>query len=42
MGSNIHDVTSGNNGGFTAVGGFDLVTGWGSPQAANLINSLVP
>ncbi|MGH9495401.1 MAG: S53 family peptidase [Candidatus Sulfotelmatobacter sp.] len=42
VGSNVHDVTSGNNGGFTAVGGFDLVTGWGSPQGANLINSLVP
>ena len=42
VGSNIHDITSGNNGGFTAVGGFDLVTGWGTPQGANLINSLVP
>lgn len=42
FGTNLHDVTSGNNGGFTAVSGFDLVTGWGSPQGANLINVLAP
>ena len=36
--SNFHDVTSGSNG-FTAVAGYDLATGWGSPQAA-LVNSL--
>jgi subtilase family serine protease len=42
FGSNIHDITSGNNGGFNAVGGFDLVTGWGSPQGVNLINALAP
>lgn len=40
FGTNFHDVSTGNNGGFTAVNGFDLVTGWGSPQGANLINTL--
>lgn len=42
-----HDITSGNNkpsagsgAGFNAVAGFDLVTGWGSPQGAALINAL--
>ena len=44
----FHDITSGSNpsgGGkrasFNAVTGFDLVTGWGSPQAA-LVNALAP
>jgi len=36
--SNFHDVTSGSNG-FSAVAGYDLATGWGSPQAA-LVASL--
>ncbi|MGO4702487.1 protease pro-enzyme activation domain-containing protein [Dyella sp. 2RAB6] len=36
--SNFHDVTSGSNG-FSAVAGYDLATGWGSPQAA-LVSSL--
>jgi subtilase family serine protease len=40
--TNLHDVTSGSNGGFTAVSGFDLVTGWGSPQGVNLINVMAP
>ncbi|HEY1676199.1 MAG TPA: S53 family peptidase [Candidatus Sulfotelmatobacter sp.] len=39
---NFHDTTSGNNGGFNAVSGYDLVTGWGSPQAVSLINALAP
>jgi subtilase family serine protease len=45
--SQFHDITSGNNkpdegsgAGFNAVTGFDLVTGWGSPQGAALINAL--
>lgn len=38
-GQNFHDVSSGNNGGFAAVAGYDLVTGWGSPNA-ELIGSL--
>jgi subtilase family serine protease len=41
-----HDVTSGSNpayegsGSYTAVAGYDLVTGWGSPNGAGLINYL--
>jgi subtilase family serine protease len=35
----FHDITSGKSGSYSAVAGFDLVTGWGSPQAA-LITSL--
>jgi subtilase family serine protease len=38
--ADFHDITSGSNGKFTAVTGYDLVTGWGSPSAVNLINSL--
>lgn len=38
--SDFHDTTSGSNGGYTAVTGFDLVTGWGSPTGPNLINAL--
>ncbi len=37
--TNFHDITSGNNGTNSAVTGFDLVTGWGSPKAA-LITAL--
>ncbi|HZP66289.1 MAG TPA: hypothetical protein VFB32_08260, partial [Rudaea sp.] len=38
--ANFHDVASGSNGGFSAVAGYDLVTGWGSPNGATLINTL--
>ena len=45
--TNFHDITSGNNkptagsgSGFNAVTGYDLVTGWGSPNGATLINNL--
>jgi subtilase family serine protease len=38
--ADFHDITSGNNG-FSAVTGFDLDTGWGSPTGASLINALV-
>ena len=38
-GTNFHDVTSGTSGSFSAVTGYDLVTGWGSPTTA-LINAL--
>lgn len=42
----FHDITSGsNNNGkgqsYNAVVGYDLVTGWGSPNGQNLINALV-
>ncbi len=39
--TDFHDITSGNNG-FPAVTGYDLDTGWGSPNGANLINALAP
>lgn len=45
-GSDLHDVTSGNNfnshspGKFAAVAGFDLATGWGTPNGQSLINAL--
>jgi subtilase family serine protease len=40
--SNFHDITSGTNFGFTCVMGFDLVTGWGTPNGDTLINTLAP
>ena len=40
--NNFHDTTSGSNIGFTCVPGYDLVTGWGSPNGSTLINSLAP
>ncbi len=44
--SDLHDVTSGNNFNssspslFSAVTGYDLTTGWGSPNGQSLINAL--
>lgn len=47
--TNFHDVTSGTNrpsdhgfAGYSATAGYDLVTGWGSPNGPALINSLTP
>jgi subtilase family serine protease len=40
--TDFHDIVKGSNGGYTAVKGYDLVTGWGSPKGANLINALAP
>ncbi len=37
--TNFHDITSGTSGSYSAVTGYDLVTGWGSPKAA-LITAL--
>src|SRR5215469_6722692 len=37
--SAFHDITSGSNG-FPAVTGYDLATGWGSPNGTGLINAL--
>ena len=31
--ADFHDITSGTSGSFSAVAGYDLVTGWGSPNA---------
>jgi subtilase family serine protease len=39
-GSGFHDVTSGSNAGFSAGAGYDLVTGWGSPNAAQIVARL--
>jgi subtilase family serine protease len=37
----FHDEKSGSNGQYSAVKGYDLVTGWGSPDGAALIDALV-
>jgi kumamolisin len=37
--TDFHDITSGSNG-YSATSGFDLVTGWGSPNGASLISAL--
>jgi hypothetical protein len=37
--SDFHDVTSGSNG-FSATTGYDLATGWGSPNGSGLLNAL--
>jgi len=44
----FHDIATGNNIGtnaaglFNAVAGYDLCTGWGTPNGTNLINALAP
>jgi kumamolisin len=35
----FHDITSGSNG-YSAVTGYDLATGWGSPNESGVINAL--
>jgi hypothetical protein len=37
--TDFHDVTSGSNG-YSATVGYDLATGWGSPNGSGLINTL--
>ena len=39
--TDFHDITKGNNG-FPATKGYDLASGWGSPNRAGLINALAP
>nr|WP_281372372.1 S53 family peptidase [Granulicella arctica] len=39
--TDFHDITSGKSGSYSAVTGYDLVTGWGSPKPA-LITTLAP
>jgi subtilase family serine protease len=44
--SSFHDVTAGNNGlnrvpGYKATSGWDLASGWGSPQAATFVSNLI-
>lgn len=40
----FHDISSGNNdnssAGYSAVAGYDLITGWGTPNGQDFINSL--
>jgi subtilase family serine protease len=38
-GSDFHDITSGSNG-YSATTGYDLATGWGSPNGSGLITAL--
>lgn len=38
--ADFHDVTSGSNG-YSATTGYDLATGWGSPNGASLITALL-
>ena len=38
--ADLNDITSGSNGGFAAVTGYDLTSGWGSPAGQHLINDL--
>jgi Pro-kumamolisin, activation domain len=38
----FHDITSGSNNGFNAVVGYDLVTGWGTPNGQGMIDALAP
>ena len=38
--ADFHDITSGSNG-YAATSGYDLATGWGSPNGSNLISGLL-
>jgi len=38
--TDFHDITSGTSGSYSAVTGYDLVTGWGSPNGTGLIGAL--
>jgi kumamolisin len=38
----FHDISFGTSGSHNATTGFDLVTGWGSPNGTALINALAP
>jgi subtilase family serine protease len=40
--TDFHDITSGTSGSYSAVVGYDLVTGWGSPNGTGLIDALAP
>jgi kumamolisin len=40
--TDFHDITSGTSGSYSAVTGYDLVTGWGSPNGQGLMNALAP
>jgi subtilase family serine protease len=36
----FHDITVGASGSYSAVTGYDLVTGWGSPNGTGLIDAI--
>jgi subtilase family serine protease len=38
--TDFHDITAGNNG-YSTTAGFDLATGWGSPNGSSLITALL-
>jgi len=40
--ADFHDITSGSNGTYSTEKGYDLVTGWGSPNGVTLSNALAP
>jgi kumamolisin len=40
--ADFHDITSGTSGSYSGVVGYDLVTGWGTPNGTGLINALAP
>ncbi|MGW2518586.1 S53 family peptidase [Streptomyces sp. NPDC001617] len=40
-GTGFHDITSGSNGAYSAAGGWDFTTGWGSYNAATLASKLL-
>jgi subtilase family serine protease len=40
--ADFHDIISGTSGTYSAVTGYDLVTGWGTPNGTGLINALAP
>jgi kumamolisin len=39
-GADFHDIASGTSGSYSAAPGYDLVTGWGSPNGSGLISAL--
>jgi kumamolisin len=40
--ANFHDIGGGSNGTYSTEKGYDLVTGWGSPNRTGLISTLAP
>ena len=38
--ADFHDISGGTSGSYSAVTGYDLVTGWGSPNGVGLLNAL--
>jgi kumamolisin len=40
--ADFHDITTGSNGSYATEKGYDLVTGWGSPNGTGLLQTLAP